>query len=235
MSLNPVHENKEDLISSILKSRLPSEEAKLLAEDLAYIANLDTSLLFSINLNDDPKGFMVMSVVEDFDEHTGKESDLLLIEEIWLEANAGDMDPFADKIVREILSVGDAKGIKNIEVMVTEANKWLQEGLESYGFKVEEIHAKKVIPFPSSVEDIFDLINQSLPFPKVIQLVAIKDDEELVDFIDTLEEINELLENEWKPELFHVVLEPETDQIEALLKDSVEIVKWDEIEFVYRR
>ncbi|RMG35122.1 MAG: hypothetical protein D6732_09830 [Methanobacteriota archaeon] len=235
MSLVQVKENKEDLIGSILKSRLPAEEAKILTEDLAYIANLDTSLFFSINLNETPRGFMVMSIVEDFDEETGYKHDLLLIEEIWLEANAGDMAPFADEIVRGIISVGDSKKVKNIEVMINEPNAWLKKGLENYGFKVEEIHAKKIIPFPSSVEDIFDLINQSLPFPKVIQLVAVKGDEELVDFVDTIEEINELLESNWNPELFHVVLEPDSDQIDALLKNSVEIVKWDEIEFVYRR
>lgn len=235
MSIKLVTENVEELIGSILKSRLPAEDAKLLTEDLGYIAGLDTSLLYAIEVNNSPKGFMLMSIVDDYDDETDEETELLLIEEIWLEASAGDMAPFADKIVREIVEVAGEKKIKNVEVMINESNNWLKEGLDNNGFKVEEIHAKKVIPFPNSVEDIFDLINQSLPFPKVIQIVAVKEDEELVDFVDTMDEINELLEQEWEPELFHVVLEPETDQIEALLKDSVEIVKWDEIEFVYRK
>ena len=235
MSLIPVEDEIENLISSILLSRLSPEEAKLLTEDLVYIANLPTVSVYSITIDNDTKGFILVSLVEDYDEFGNETSDLMLIEEIWVSAEPNDLVHFSNEIVRSIEQISKEKNASSVEVMVTESSSWLKQGLENYGFRIEEIHAKKFIPFESYVHDIFELINQYLPFPKVIQISAVRGDEDLIEFVDEVEEIDEILSNGWKPEFFHVVLEPDVEDIKTLIDDTNDPIKWDEIETVYRK
>ncbi len=234
MILELIETNQKKIISPIIKSRLIAEEASMLIEDLDHIIQLPNTFLYGMSLDGKINGFIIVSKVEDYDEETGTEFDIMLIEEIWVRSDVEDMTPFADEIVKDLLQVSSELKIKTVEVMVTKDNTWIEAGLDSHGFRIEEVHVKKVIPFSKSIEDLFELINESLPFPKVVQIVLAKEDEELVEFVDSLEEIMELLNEGWNPELFHIVYEPEPEDHQKILDKSSEIIKWDEIELVYR-
>jgi hypothetical protein len=231
MKISLAENNVESTIINVIRQIYSNNEVDEIKVD--YLENVQSGgILYQINENDNLSGFIIITKQEDEDT-SGKSLNVLVVEEFEITPNHYGNDKFAEDLGINIRQLATSLNAESVEIMINRQYDWLVKGFESAEYNCFDIRSNKFLPNPSNVEDVFELINDTTPQDRIIQVMFERENDLHVEFVETIDEIQELSLEGWEPIAVSVSFEPTTRNYQDIIKKSDEVIMWDEIALVF--
>lgn len=227
MKLILVESKYKEVIDSVLKTKLSPNE--LIEKRTEYLEDLASGLqLYQLVCGEELCGFLTIYVNEDEDINN-KIIKTLYVERIETISDAqGHINQFGEKLGMGLKDIAKSMKIRAIEVELDLEKSWYISEMLKVGYHCTDIKLEKILPNPENIADVLELINQSAPEDKIIQVMFIRDEDVHVEFIELYEEVLELEESGWNPMLVSMSFEVIDGKYEDTFERSNRLVKWDE-------
>ncbi|MGA0276448.1 MAG: hypothetical protein ACO3LF_00940 [Candidatus Kariarchaeum pelagius] len=228
MELILVEENKDNIMRSVLQTFFSITETNELIDTL-NLDLADESELYTINFENEIIGFIILSPIAEINNPL---INLISIEDIYVKINHQN-DMIAKMIALEIKKLSINYDVDQIELIISQTNKWLSNSLSDVGFICSEIKLEKFLPKSNNLNDVLELIKDCTPLNRIVQVMMEKEDEYATDFISTSNEIQPLIKLGWVPIMILVTYEPEKENINETIEKSNQLLNWDDYSLVY--
>tara|TARA_B100002019_G_scaffold280738_1_gene283994 strand:+ start:41 stop:733 length:693 start_codon:yes stop_codon:yes gene_type:complete len=228
MELILVEENKDNIMRSVLQTFFSITETNELIDTL-NLDLADESELYTINFGNEIIGFIILSPIAEINNPL---INLISIEDIYVKINHQN-NMIAKMIALEIKKLSIKYDVDQIELIISQTNKWLSNSLSDVGFICSEIKLEKFLPKSNNLNDVLELIKDCTPLNRIVQVMMEKEDEYATDFITTSNEIQPLIKLGWVPIMILVTYEPEKENIDETIEKSNQLLNWDDYSLVY--
>jgi hypothetical protein len=228
MELILVEENKDNIMRSVLQTFFSITETNELINTLD-LDLADESELYTINFENEIIGFIILSPIAEINNPL---INLISIEDIYVKIN-NQNNMIAKMIALEIKKLSIKYDVDQIELIISQTNKWLSNSLSDVGFICSEIKLEKFLPKSNNLNDVLELIKDCTPLNRIVQVMMEKEDEYATDFISTSNEIQPLIKLGWVPIMILVTYEPEKQNIDETIEKSNQLLNWDDYSLVY--
>ena len=228
MELILVEENKDNIMRSVLQTFFSITETNELIDTL-NLDLADESELYTINFGNEIIGFIILSPIAEINNPL---INLISIEDIYVKINHHN-NMIAKMIALEIKKLSIKYDVDQIELIISQTNKWLSNSLSDVGFICSEIKLEKFLPKSNNLNDVLELIKDCTPLNRIVQVMMEKEDEYATDFISTSNEIQPLIKLGWVPIMILVTYEPEKENIDETIEKSNQLLNWDDYSLVY--
>ena len=228
MELILVEENKDNIMKSVLQTFFSITETNELIDTL-NLDLADESELYTINFGNEIIGFIILSSIAEINNPL---INLISIEDIYVKINHQN-NVIAKMIALEIKKLSIKYDVDQIELIISQTNKWLSNSLSDVGFICSEIKLEKFLPKSNNLNDVLELIKDCTPLNRIVQVMMEKEDEYATDFISTSNEIQPLIKLGWVPIMILVTYEPEKENINETIEKSNQLLNWDDYSLVY--
>lgn len=228
MELILVEENKDNIMKSVLQTFFSITETNELIDTL-NLDLADESELYTINFGNEIIGFIILSPIAEINNPL---INLISIEDIYVKINHQN-NMIAKMIALEIKKLSIKYDVDQIELIISQTNKWLSSSLSDVGFICSEIKLEKFLPKSNNLNDVLELIKDCTPLNRIVQVMMEKEDEYATDFISTSNEIQPLIKLGWVPIMILVTYEPEKENINETIEKSNQLLNWDDYSLVY--
>lgn len=228
MELILVEENKDNIMRSVLQTFFSITETNELINTLD-LDLADESELYTINFENEIIGFIILSPIAEINNPL---INLISIEDIYVKINHQN-NMIAKMIALEIKKLSIKYDVDQIELIISQTNKWLSNSLSDVGFICSEIKLEKFLPKSNNLNDVLELIKDCTPLNRIVQVMMEKEDEYATDFITTSNEIQPLIKLGWVPIMILVTYEPEKQNIDETIEKSNQLLNWDDYSLVY--
>ena len=228
MELILVEENKDNIMRSVLQTFFSITETNELIDTL-NLDLADESELYTINFGNEIIGFIILSPIAEINNPL---INLISIEDIYVKINHQN-NVIAKMIALEIKKLSVKYDVDQIELIISQTNKWLSNSLSDVGFICSEIKLEKFLPKSNNLNDVLELIKDCTPLNRIVQVMMEKEDEYATDFISTSNEIQPLIKLGWVPIMILVTYEPEKENIGETIEKSNQLLNWDDYSLVY--
>ncbi len=228
MELILVEENKDNIMRSVLQTFFSITETNELINTLD-LDLADESELYTINFGNEIIGFIILSPIAEINNPL---INLISIEDIYVKINHQN-NMIAKMIALEIKKLSIKYDVDQIELIISQTNKWLSNSLSDVGFICSEIKLEKFLPKSNNLNDVLELIKDCTPLNRIVQVMMEKEDEYATDFISTSNEIQPLIKLGWVPIMILVTYEPEKQNIDETIEKSNQLLNWDDYSLVY--
>ena len=228
MELILVEENKDNIMRSVLQTFFSITETNELINTLD-LDLADESELYTINFGNEIIGFIILSPIAEINNPL---INLISIEDIYVKINHQN-NMIAKMIALEIKKLSVKYDVDQIELIISQTNKWLSNSLSDVGFICSEIKLEKFLPKSNNLNDVLELIKDCTPLNRIVQVMMEKEDEYATDFISTSNEIQPLIKLGWVPIMILVTYEPEKQNIDETIEKSNQLLNWDDYSLVY--
>ncbi len=228
MELILVEENKDNIMRSVLQTFFSITETNELINTL-NLDLADESELYTINFENEIIGFIILSPIAEINNPL---INLISIEDIYVKINHQN-NMIAKMIALEIKKLSIKYDVDQIELIISQTNKWLSNSLSDVGFICSEIKLEKFLPKSNNLNDVLELIKDCTPLNRIVQVMMEKEDEYATDFISTSNEIQPLIKLGWVPIMILVTYEPEKENIDETIEKSNQLLNWDDYSLVY--
>ena len=228
MELILVEENKDNIMRSVLQTFFSITETNELIDTL-NLDLADESELYTINFGNEIIGFIILSPIAEINNPL---INLISIEDIYVKINHQN-NKIAKMIALEIKKLSIKYDVDQIELIISQTNKWLSNSLSDVGFICSEIKLEKFLPKSNNLNDVLELIKDCTPLNRIVQVMMEKEDEYATDFISTSNEIQPLIKLGWVPIMILVTYEPEKENIDETIEKSNQLLNWDDYSLVY--
>lgn len=228
MELILVEENKDNIMRSVLQTFFSKTETNELIDTL-NLDLADESELYTINFGNEIIGFIILSPIAEINNPL---INLISIEDIYVKINHQN-NMIAKMIALEIKKLSIKYDVDQIELIISQTNKWLSNSLSDVGFICSEIKLEKFLPKSNNLNDVLELIKDCTPLNRIVQVMMEKEDEYATDFISTSNEIQPLIKLGWVPIMILVTYEPEKENIDETIEKSNQLLNWDDYSLVY--
>ncbi|MEC8705216.1 MAG: hypothetical protein VXX61_05870 [Asgard group archaeon] len=228
MELILVEENKDNIMRSVLQTFFSITETNELINTLD-LDLADESELYTINFENEIIGFIILSPIAEINNPL---INLISIEDIYVKINHQN-NVIAKMIALEIKKLSIKYDVDQIELIISQTNKWLSNSLSDVGFICSEIKLEKFLPKSNNLNDVLELIKDCTPLNRIVQVMMEKEDEYATDFISTSNEIQPLIKLGWVPIMILVTYEPEKENIDETIEKSNQLLNWDDYSLVY--
>ena len=228
MELILVEENKDKIMRSVLQTFFSITETNELIDTL-NLDLADQSELYTINFGNEIIGFIILSPIAEINNPL---INLISIEDIYVKINHQN-NVIAKMIALEIKKLSIKYDVDQIELIISQTNKWLSNSLSDVGFICSEIKLEKFLPKSNNLNDVLELIKDCTPLNRIVQVMMEKEDEYATDFITTSNEIQPLIKLGWVPIMILVTYEPEKENIDETIEKSNQLLNWDDYSLVY--
>lgn len=228
MELILVEENKDNIMRSVLQTFFSITETNELINTLD-LDLADESELYTINFENEIIGFIILSPIAEINNPL---INLISIEDIYVKINHQN-NIIAKMIALEIKKLSIKYDVDQIELIISQTNKWLSNSLSDVGFICSEIKLEKFLPKSNNLNDVLELIKDCTPLNRIVQVMMEKEDEYATDFISTSNEIQPLIKLGWVPIMILVTYEPEKQNIDETIEKSNQLLNWDDYSLVY--
>lgn len=228
MELILVEENKDNIMRSVLQTFFSITETNELIDTL-NLDLADESELYTINFENEIIGFIILSPIAEINNPL---INLISIEDIYVKINHQN-NMIAKMIALEIKKLSVKYDVDQIELIISQTNKWLSNSLSDVGFICSEIKLEKFLPKSNNLNDVLELIKDCTPLNRIVQVMMEKEDEYATDFISTSNEIQPLIKLGWVPIMILVTYEPEKQNIDETIEKSNQLLNWDDYSLVY--
>lgn len=228
MELILVEENKDNIMRSVLQTFFSITETNELINTLD-LDLADESELYTINFENEIIGFIILSPIAEINNPL---INLISIEDIYVKINHQN-NVIAKMIALEIKKLSIKYDVDQIELIISQTNKWLSNSLSDVGFICSEIKLEKFLPKSNNLNDVLELIKDCTPLNRIVQVMMEKEDEYATDFISTSNEIQPLIKLGWVPIMILVTYEPEKQNIDETIEKSNQLLNWDDYSLVY--
>lgn len=228
MELILVEENKDNIMRSVLQTFFSMTETNELINTL-NLDLADESELYAINFENEIIGFIILSPINEINNPL---INLISIEDIYVKINHQN-NMIAKMIALEIKKLSIKYDVDQIELIISQTNKWLSNSLSDVGFICSEIKLEKFLPKSNNLNDVLELIKDCTPMNRIVQVMMEKEDEYATDFISTSNEIQPLIKLGWVPIMIIVTYEPEKENIDETIEKSNQLLNWDDYSLVY--
>lgn len=228
MELILVEENKDNIMRSVLQTFFSITETNELINTLD-LDLADESELYTINFGNEIIGFIILSPIAEINNPL---INLISIEDIYVKINHQN-NMIAKMIALEIKKLSIKYDVDQIELIISQTNKWLSNSLSDVGFICSEIKLEKFLPKSNNLNDVLELIKDCTPLNRIVQVMMEKEDEYATDFISTSNEIQPLIKLGWVPIMILVTYEPEKENIDETIEKSNQLLNWDDYSLVY--
>jgi len=228
MELILVEENKDNIMRSVLQTFFSITETNELIDTL-NLDLADESELYTINFGNEIIGFIILSPIAEINNPL---INLISIEDIYVKINHQN-NMIAKMIALEIKKLSIKYDVDQIELIISQTNKWLSNSLSNVGFICSEIKLEKFLPKSNNLNDVLELIKDCTPLNRIVQVMMEKEDEYATDFITTSNEIQPLIKLGWVPIMILVTYEPEKENIDETIEKSNQLLNWDDYSLVY--
>ena len=228
MELILVEENKDNIMRSVLQTFFSMTETNELINTL-NLDLADESELYTINFGNEIIGFIILSPIAEINNPL---INLISIEDIYVKINHQN-NMIAKMIALEIKKLSIKYDVDQIELIISQTNKWLSNSLSDVGFICSEIKLEKFLPKSNNLNDVLELIKDCTPLNRIVQVMMEKEDEYATDFITTSNEIQPLIKLGWVPIMILVTYEPEKENIDETIEKSNQLLNWDDYSLVY--
>ena len=228
MELILVEENKDNIMRSVLQTFFSITETNELIDTL-NLDLADESELYTINFGNEVIGFIILSPIAEINNPL---INLISIEDIYVKINHQN-NKIAKMIALEIKKLSIKYDVDQIELIISQTNKWLSNSLSDVGFICSEIKLEKFLPKSNNLNDVLELIKDCTPLNRIVQVMMEKEDEYATDFISTSNEIQPLIKLGWVPIMILVTYEPEKENIDETIEKSNQLLNWDDYSLVY--
>ncbi|MEL0163508.1 MAG: hypothetical protein VW886_00860 [Candidatus Heimdallarchaeota archaeon] len=228
MELILVEENKDNIMRSVLQTFFSITETNELIDTL-NLDLADESELYTINFGNEIIGFIILSPIAEINNPL---INLISIEDIYVKINHQN-NIIAKMIALEIKKLSIKYDVDQIELIISQTNKWLSNSLSDVGFICSEIKLEKFLPKSNNLNDVLELIKDCTPLNRIVQVMMEKEDEYATDFITTSNEIQPLIKLGWVPIMILVTYEPEKENIDETIEKSNQLLNWDDYSLVY--
>ena len=228
MELILVEENKDNIMRSVLQTFFSITETNELIDTL-NLDLADESELYTINFGNEIIGFIILSPIAEINNPL---INLISIEDIYVKINHQN-NVIAKMIALEIKKLSIKYDVDQIELIISQTNKWLSSSLSDVGFICSEIKLEKFLPKSNNLNDVLELIKDCTPLNRIVQVMMEKEDEYATDFISTSNEIQPLIKLGWVPIMILVTYEPEKENINETIEKSNQLLNWDDYSLVY--
>ncbi|MEK9715475.1 MAG: hypothetical protein VW394_01815 [Candidatus Heimdallarchaeota archaeon] len=228
MELILVEENKDNIMRSVLQTFFSITETNELIDTL-NLDLADESELYTINFGNEIIGFIILSPIAEINNPL---INLISIEDIYVKINHQN-NMIAKMIALEIKKLSIKYDVDQIELIISQTNKWLSNSLSDVGFICSEIKLEKFLPKSNNLNDVLELIKDCTPLNRIVQVMMEKEDEYATDFISTSNEIQPLIKLGWVPIMILVTYEPEKENIDETIEKSNQLLNWDDYSLVY--
>ncbi len=228
MELILVEENKDNIMRSVLQTFFSITETNELIDTL-NLDLADESELYTINFGNEIIGFIILSPIAEINNPL---INLISIEDIYVKINHQN-NVIAKMIALEIKKLSIKYDVDQIELIISQTNKWLSNSLSDVGFICSEIKLEKFLPKSNNLNDVLELIKDCTPLNRIVQVMMEKEDEYATDFITTSNEIQPLIKLGWVPIMILVTYEPEKENIDETIEKSNQLLNWDDYSLVY--
>ena len=215
MELILVEENKDNIMRSVLQTFFSITETNELINTLD-LDLADESELYTINFENEIIGFIILSPIAEINNPL---INLISIEDIYVKINHQN-NMIAKMIALEIKKLSIKYDVDQIELIISQTNKWLSNSLSDVGFICSEIKLEKFLPKSNNLNDVLELIKDCTPLNRIVQVMMEKEDEYATDFISTSNEIQPLIKLGWVPIMILVTYEPEKQNIDETIEKS---------------
>ncbi len=228
MELILVEENEDNIMRSVLQTFFSITETNELINTLD-LDLADESELYTINFENEIIGFIILSPIAEINNPL---INLISIEDIYVKINHQN-NMIAKMIALEIKKLSVKYDVDQIELIISQTNKWLSNSLSDVGFICSEIKLEKFLPKSNNLNDVLELIKDCTPLNRIVQVMMEKEDEYATDFISTSNEIQPLIKLGWVPIMILVTYEPEKQNIDETIEKSNQLLNWDDYSLVY--
>ena len=228
MELILVEENKDNIMKSVLQTFFSITETNELIGTL-NLDLADESELYTVNFENEIIGFIILSPIAEINNPL---INLISIEDIYVKINHQN-NMIAKMIALEIKKLSIKYDVDQIELIISQTNKWLSSSLSDVGFICSEIKLEKFLPKSNNLNDVLELIKDCTPLNRIVQVMMEKEDEYATDFISTSNEIQPLIKLGWVPIMILVTYEPEKENINETIEKSNQLLNWDDYSLVY--
>ena len=228
MELILVEENKDNIMRSVLQTFFSITETNELIDTL-NLDLADESELYTVNFENEIIGFIILSPIAEINNPL---INLISIEDIYVKINHQN-NMIAKMIALEIKKLSLKYDVDQIELIISQTNKWLSSSLSDVGFICSEIKLEKFLPKSNNLNDVLELIKDCTPLNRIVQVMMEKEDEYATDFISTSNEIQPLIKLGWVPIMILVTYEPEKENIDETIEKSNQLLNWDDYSLVY--
>ena len=228
MELILVEENKDNIMRSVLQTFFSITETNELIDTL-NLDLADESELYTINFGNEIIGFIILSPIAEINNPL---INLISIEDVYVKINHQN-NVIAKMIALEIKKLSIKYDVDQIELIISQTNKWLSNSLSDVGFICSEIKLEKFLPKSNNLNDVLELIKDCTPLNRIVQVMMEKEDEYATDFISTSNEIQPLIKLGWVPIMILVTYEPEKENIDETIEKSNQLLNWDDYSLVY--
>ena len=228
MELILVEENKDNIMRSVLQTFFSITETNELIDTL-NLDLADESELYTVNFENEIIGFIILSPIAEINNPL---INLISIEDIYVKINHQN-NMIAKMIALEIKKLSIKYDVDQIELIISQTNKWLSNSLSDVGFICSEIKLEKFLPKSNNLNDVLELIKDCTPLNRIVQVMMEKEDEYATDFISTSNEIQPLIKLGWVPIMILVTYEPEKENIDETIEKSNQLLNWDDYSLVY--
>lgn len=230
MDFTLIEKNQEKVISNILKQLYSQDETEILLEEA--MENLNSGgMLFQVAIEGTIQSYCICSIQNsDPDEPSEK---IFVVEEFEISPNKFEDVEYSETFGNKLREISEEYHTNSVEIMISRGYQWLTRGLEQADFICTEIRVNKYLPEPNNLEDVLDLINQTTPFDRIIQVMFERENDIHVEFIEFIDEVQELSLDGWIPIAVSVSFEPSDNNFAETIESSDTILKWDEITLTF--
>ncbi|MHA2503917.1 MAG: hypothetical protein ACXAE3_13740 [Candidatus Kariarchaeaceae archaeon] len=229
MELIKVEDDRiQNILQSTLKTLFSEEETNDLIEGLLLELE-EGSQLYMLEDGDQKPGFLILTPLMDEDENV---IEMVSVEDIFIKPNKKDSN-IADALAKEMKKLAKEYGTKQTEVIISQGNSWISEALVENGYISSEVKLEKLLPRTNNLDDVLELIQDCTPIDRIVQVLLEKEDGFRAEFVDTSDEISDLIDEGWEPVMVVVTYEPDTASIEDQIENSNRLINWDDYSIVY--
>lgn len=223
-------EDQETVIIDTLKTLISSEDMDDITSGL-IISLEDESTLYAVREGEEIGGFLLATPLAD--DAAGKKVDLVSIDEIWIKAKHVN-NHTAEVISQGLKTIKKSFKSPEIEIIIPQTVAWLGDILSKNGYLCSEIKLEKVLPTANNLGDVLELIQDCTPIDRIVQVLFEKEQELRAEIVEVVEEVEELLADNWIPTIVVVTIEPESLNITEIIEESNNLINWDDYNLIYR-
>ncbi len=223
-------EDQETAIIDTLKTLVSSEDLEDITSGLKISLD-DESVLYVIKDAEQVGGFLLATPLSE--DETNKKVDLVSIDEIWVKAKYANIQT-AEVISKALKAIKKSFKSREIEIIIPQTVAWLGEILSQNGYLCSEIKLEKVLPTANNLGDVLELIQDCTPIDRIVQVIFEKDQELRAEIVEVIEEVEELISDNWVPTIVVVTIEPDTLNINEIIEESNGLLNWDDYNLIYR-
>ncbi|MDH5403101.1 MAG: hypothetical protein OEZ01_07515 [Candidatus Heimdallarchaeota archaeon] len=223
-------ENQHKIIQNTLRTQISEDEITEIIEGLLMEIEAG-SILYSIEEGNEKIGFIIATPLSENEDPNN--IDYLSIDEIWIKTEYEN-----SKIPNE-LSVNLKKLAKKyktnkIEIIVSQNVVWLGNALLENGYICYEVKLEKLLPKANNLTDVLELIQESTPADRIVQVLLEKDDNFQTEFVEEADELIDQISEGWLPVMVVVIFEPENQSFMEIIEYSNKMINWDDYSIIYR-